>query len=160
MTFADTVSRVFMTPNFTYEELTCTNTGLPNDPPPRSHTIACLKAVARILQQVRDTFGKPIYINSGYRSPLVNAKVGGVRNSFHVKGCAVDIATRQYDVKELATLEGLFSHWRPIEFIKYDTFWHLAFDISKLGTDGDPKTWQQEYPDLIEPPAADWPTDL
>ena len=34
---------------------------------------------------------KPIIINSGYRSPLLNRKIGGVKNSNHLTGCAVDI---------------------------------------------------------------------
>jgi len=34
---------------------------------------------------------KPIIINSGYRSPQLNRKIGGVKNSNHLTGCAVDI---------------------------------------------------------------------
>ena len=39
----------------------------------------------------RDDKEKPIIINSGYRSPQLNKKVGGVASSNHVTGCAVDI---------------------------------------------------------------------
>ena len=35
--------------------------------------------------------GVPIIINSGYRSPQLNRKIGGVPNSNHLTGCAVDI---------------------------------------------------------------------
>ena len=35
--------------------------------------------------------GEPIIINSGYRSPQLNRKIGGVPNSNHLTGCAVDI---------------------------------------------------------------------
>ena len=35
--------------------------------------------------------GTPIIINSGYRSPQLNKRVGGVATSNHVTGCAVDI---------------------------------------------------------------------
>ena len=37
--------------------------------------------------------GVPIIINSGYRSPQLNKKIGGVANSNHLTGCAVDIRT-------------------------------------------------------------------
>ena len=37
--------------------------------------------------------GAPIIINSGYRSPQLNRKIGGANNSNHLTGCAVDIRT-------------------------------------------------------------------
>ena len=37
--------------------------------------------------------GAPIIINSGYRSPQLNRKIGGAANSNHLTGCAVDIRT-------------------------------------------------------------------
>ena len=37
--------------------------------------------------------GEPIIINSGYRSPQLNRKIGGAPNSNHLTGCAVDIRT-------------------------------------------------------------------
>ena len=39
----------------------------------------------------RDDKEKPIIINSGYRSPQLNKKIGGVAGSNHLTGCAVDI---------------------------------------------------------------------
>lgn len=44
------------------------------------------------LEKIRAFFGKPLYINSGYRCYEHNKKVGGNRNSGHLKGKAVDIA--------------------------------------------------------------------
>ena len=44
------------------------------------------------LENLRAQYGKAIVINSGYRSPDVNTAVGGVRNSKHLDGLAVDIA--------------------------------------------------------------------
>lgn len=43
------------------------------------------------LQIIRDIVKRPIVITSGYRSPEHNAKVGGVANSQHIKGLAVDL---------------------------------------------------------------------
>ena len=44
-----------------------------------------------VLQPLRDTLGAPVYINSGYRSKRLNARVGGVPNSRHLLGRAADI---------------------------------------------------------------------
>jgi len=46
-----------------------------------------------ILQPLRDWYGKPIQVNSWYRSPQVNSAVGGSINSSHLLGEAVDIDT-------------------------------------------------------------------
>lgn len=44
-----------------------------------------------VLQQARDTYGKPIHVNSGYRSTELNKAVGGQANSYHLKGQAADL---------------------------------------------------------------------
>ena len=52
-----------------------------------------IKALAdEVLQPLRDAWGKPLKINSGYRCPALNRAVGGVESSQHVKGEAADIA--------------------------------------------------------------------
>ncbi|WP_418308481.1 YcbK family protein, partial [Parasutterella sp.] len=45
----------------------------------------------QLLEEIRDEFGKPIVVNSGYRSPEHNKNIGGAKNSYHVKGMAADI---------------------------------------------------------------------
>ena len=45
----------------------------------------------RVLQPLRDAVGRPVYVNSGYRSRRLNARVGGVPNSYHLRGLAADI---------------------------------------------------------------------
>lgn len=75
---------------FTIEELTRTNTGIKNDITPDSlYNIMTL--VKKVLDPAREAYGAPIIVNSGYRSPEVNAAVGGAKNSQHCKGEAVDI---------------------------------------------------------------------
>lgn len=44
-----------------------------------------------MLDVVREEYGKPIRISSGYRTEGVNIKAGGVSNSSHLKGLAVDV---------------------------------------------------------------------
>lgn len=75
---------------FTINELTRTSTGLDNTP--SKDVQANLEyLVNNVLDKVREVYGKPIKVNSGYRSKLVNKKVGGASNSQHTKGEAVDI---------------------------------------------------------------------
>lgn len=50
-----------------------------------------LKEVALNLQVLRDYFGIPIVVNSGYRSPNYNKRVGGAKSSQHLLGKAADI---------------------------------------------------------------------
>lgn len=54
------------------------------------------------LQKIHDHFGKAVKINSGYRSPAHNAKVGGVSNSYHTQGMAADIVVSGVSVKRVA----------------------------------------------------------
>ena len=76
--------------NFTLRELTKTNTGIPNNP--SEIEIERLRILCeKVLQPLRDKFGHPIIVNSGYRSPLVNKAVGGATGSQHVRAEAVDI---------------------------------------------------------------------
>ena len=44
-----------------------------------------------VLEPLREHFGEPIYISSGYRCPQLNRAVGGVPNSQHMRGEAADI---------------------------------------------------------------------
>jgi hypothetical protein len=44
-----------------------------------------------ILDPLREALGKPITVNSGYRGPVLNRRIGGASNSQHVEGKAADI---------------------------------------------------------------------
>ena len=50
--------------------------------------------IDKVLDPLREWYGKPVYINSGYRCPQLNKAVGGVAGSFHLDGCAADLDTR------------------------------------------------------------------
>lgn len=81
---------------FTLEELTrsavATARGIPNTPGENERE-ALEVLVLALLDPLRELWEKPIYVNSGYRSPALNKAVGGVANSQHMKGQAADITT-------------------------------------------------------------------
>ena len=58
---------------------------------PSHVAIENMKRICGWLEVLRDRYSSPIIINSGYRSPQLNKKVGGVATSNHVTGCAVDL---------------------------------------------------------------------
>ena len=60
---------------------------------PSHEAIANLANLSKWLEVLRERAGTPIIINSGYRSPQLNRKIGGAANSNHLTGCAVDIRT-------------------------------------------------------------------
>jgi len=54
-------------------------------------TKSAIELCENVLQPARDHFGKPIHINSGFRSLDLNRTIGGASNSQHTKGEAADI---------------------------------------------------------------------
>ena len=86
---------------FTIQELCKSDTaktkGIDNTPNP--YIKKNLEAlIENVLDPVREWYGKPIYVNSGYRCTELNKAVGGVNNSQHVNGEAADIDV--FDEKE------------------------------------------------------------
>lgn len=75
---------------FTLEEMCVTKTGITNIP--SWQAVENLKAlVNNVLDPVRESWGKPIIVTSGFRCKDVNDKVGGSKNSQHTKGQAADL---------------------------------------------------------------------
>ena len=83
-----------LTNNFSLAEMVKSETALRHDMDntPGEAEIENLKRLAeKVLQPVRDHYGKGVKVNSGFRHPEVNAKVGGSKTSDHCKGQAADI---------------------------------------------------------------------
>lgn len=91
--------------HFTNREMCHTSTGLPNDPNPVVEE-NLIYLVTKVLEPTRLKLGESIQVTSGYRSPQVNAVVGGVPNSYHKYGLAADIHIKsdQYLDRILAIL--------------------------------------------------------
>ena len=95
---------------FTLQELTASATatrkGIDNTPSPEM-TARLTALVANVLDPLREAWGKPIVVTSGYRSPRLNRAVGGAARSQHCKGEAADIRTlsnRRWENRQLYDL--------------------------------------------------------
>jgi hypothetical protein len=83
-----------LTPNFTLDELTASESAERNgwDNSPNDAELENLKRLADFLEQVKVVLnGKPVMINSAFRSKKVNDSVGSKDTSQHRIGCAADI---------------------------------------------------------------------
>lgn len=81
-------------------------------------------------QALRERVGKPLKINSWYRDPEHNAKIGGSKNSTHLKGQALDISLRGHD------------KWALYEAAKAVGFTGFGFYKTFLHVDtGRPRSW-------------------
>lgn len=79
---------------FTITELCKSNTAVQKgiDNTPNQQIIDNLKQlVLKILDPLREAYGKPIIVNSGYRSLELNKAINGAKSSQHLKGQAADI---------------------------------------------------------------------
>ena len=83
-----------LTANFSLAEMVKSDTALRHDIDniPDDEQLANMVALCEnVLQRVRDHYGMGVKVNSGFRHPTVNAKVGGSKTSDHCKGMAADI---------------------------------------------------------------------
>ena len=79
---------------FCIEELTASATalreGIDNRPNKCAYNLLHV-LVEQLLDPIREAWGEPIVVSSGYRCKELNALVGGAKNSHHLLGCAADI---------------------------------------------------------------------
>ena len=82
-----------LTDHFTLAEMTVSQTasrkGIKNTPG-AAETEALYQLCKNVLEPVRQHFGKPVIVTSGYRSPRLNRAIGGSSTSQHCKGEAAD----------------------------------------------------------------------
>lgn len=117
---------------FTWGEATKSLTRLPRDVQTTSNIIK----VARVLQELRDHFDRPITITSWYRDPVSNRAVGGVSNSRHLVGDAADIVVQGLhphqaakDIKKIVGNRGGVGdsdHFTHIDLRGYAARWNYS----------------------------------
>lgn len=102
-------------------------TAFSSDPSYLSH----VKGLAVFLETARKYYGRPIHINSGFRSPVVNERVGGAKNSNHLKGLAADIRYPDSFPQIVELFEAIVQAEAELgfdltEIILYKNFIHIA----------------------------------
>jgi len=115
-----------LTEHFTLEELTVTN-HRQFDNTPNEAELANLTRLAAFLEQVKVALGgKPIMINSGFRSKQVNDSVGSKDTSQHRLGCAADI--RVPGMPPDAVVRALIASGLPYDQIirEFDSWTHIS----------------------------------
>ncbi len=117
--------------NFTLEELTTTSTGIDNTPP--AEKLKLLKDLAARLEEVRAVLGgKPITVNSAFRNKAVNEAVGGVPNSAHALGYAVDFTCASFGTPYEICKKISASSLKFDQLIHERRNWvHLSFDPTR-----------------------------
>lgn len=123
-------SKEKLSANFKVSEFACKGSGC-------CSTVLIDEKLVEYLQKIREHFGKPVTINSGYRCGTHNKKVGGATGSRHTKGQAADIVIAGVKPAEIAKYaesigvlgiglyetakDGFFVH---IDTRNYKSFWY------------------------------------
>lgn len=95
-------------PNFQFLEFQCKC----SDPVCRSNQKEPDERLLVGLQKIRDMVQKPVRINSGIRCQKHNAKVGGSKHSYHLRGMAADIVIRDMTSEQIALVAEQIKEFR------------------------------------------------
>lgn len=88
---------------------------------------------AQMIQELRDYYGKPIKVNSWYRTPAYNKKCGGSSNSIHLDGRACDLAVTDYE-NLTRVWQSICKKYNKIGGVNYyNTFMHFDNYEDKFG---------------------------
>lgn len=126
-----------LTANFSLAELTRSEAADRNgwDNTPNEAEIANLRRLAALLQQVKSAVGgKPVMINSGFRSKQVNDSVGSKDTSQHRLGCAADIRVPGMTPRQV--VEACIAAGVPFDqiILEFDSWTHISVSNAADGT--------------------------
>jgi hypothetical protein len=132
-----------LTPNFKVREFAC-KCG-------KCSTTKIDEKLVNFVQKIRDHFGQPVTINSGYRCSAHNKKVGGASKSKHTEGMAADIVVKNVKPAEVAKFAeslgilgiGLYETDKDGYFVHVDTrttkgFWYGQAQAKRTTFGGTP----------------------
>lgn len=118
-----------MSDHFTQDELTFSSTaqrlGINNTP--GADIIVNLQVLMDGLEQVRTLLGYAMHIDSGYRCPNLNAKIGGAPNSAHMYGFAADFICPEFGTPLAIVNAIVASDIRFDQCIQEGTWVHISF---------------------------------
>jgi len=134
-------------PSFSPQEIACRGTG----------RLLVVPYAMDKLQALRDRVGKPMIVNSGYRSPEHNRAVGGAKNSMHMKGIAFDVRMDNHNPADYIAAA------KQVGFTAIGTYPRQGFvHVDARGSAaswGDPFPKRPATPDFApEPPRTPVPT--
>jgi len=98
-----------------------------------------VKILAEQLQALRDYLDKPIRINSGYRSPDYNHKIGGAKKSQHKLGNAADIVVNGSTPREIR--EAIFHLIEEGKMLEGGVGSYSSFTHYDIGYNGRKRRW-------------------
>ena len=84
----------------------------------KPYIINNMESLLLILDILRDSLDAPIFINSFYRDPDHNKRVGGVKTSKHLVGAAVDITSSDFPSLYKVVMHVNKDNWRVLPYIK------------------------------------------
>lgn len=120
--------------NFSFSELLYSNTAEQyqiKNIPDIEEADNLLELIVYCLQPIRDKLNKPMIISSGYRCEELNNKIGGVKNSQHTKGQAVDFKVNGMTAREVIDfiVDNGFEFDQLIN--EYDMWVHISYAKEK-----------------------------
>ena len=121
-----------LAPDFKVRELRCRD---------GSDTVMVDETLTVVLQCIREHFGKPVTITSGYRTAAHNEAVGGAKSSQHLLGRAADIRVQGVSVEDVAAYaESLMPDWGGVG--RYPVKAGRATDWVHVDTRADKARWR------------------
>ena len=123
-----------LSPNFTLDELTHTD-HRDLDNTPNDAELENLVRLAEFLEQVKEVLGgKPIIVNSAFRSKAVNDAVGSKDSSQHRRGCAADI--RVPGMKPDEVVRAIIEAKLPFDQVirEFDRWTHVSIPNTSVTT--------------------------
>jgi uncharacterized protein YcbK (DUF882 family) len=112
---------IFVSPNFRLYEFQSRDTG----------EVKIYPELIQKTQQIRDILRLPVTINSGYRTPERNQAVGGVPNSLHCQGKAVDLSCAFVSLAQL-TIAAIMAGFPKVIVYKSKNFIHCDLSETRL----------------------------